>query len=126
MPWNPELINTKVSIYRPDQTGPGGDDTGGLTTVASLIPGYVEPRDQAVRRATPVPTSAIGKRVDLWIEGVDAAGAILGIEEDDLIEWLEPGGATSKRWEIDTIKSYPGPMSGGLPTLDHVKIEARP
>ncbi len=126
MPWNPELINTKVSIYRPDHDGPGGDSASAVATVVSLVPGYVEHRDLSIRRGAPVQTASVGKRVDLWIQGLDASGKVIDVQEDDLIEWLTHLNTTSSRWEVDVVVPYPGPLAGGVPTIDHIKIEARP
>ncbi len=122
MSWNTSLINTTVDIYRPDRSGPGGDQVGAPTLVAEGLPAYLEERQDARRQDVPVISSEDAKKLKIWIEGVDSSGALVEVLERDLVDWEDYlGRRVSPRWEIEVVR--PWMDAGGL---DHIVLEAKP
>lgn len=127
MPWNPELVNTVVSIYRPTRGSVGGNITG-TTLVALKLPAYMEEREDLRQQNVPVASSSDSRKIKIWIEGVDNSGNALDIQSGDLIEWqdhftqlpLDP------RWQIDRFRPWGGQMAGDKVTIDHMVLEASP
>ncbi len=127
MPWNPELQNTVLSIFRPSRTGPGGDIVGVPATIALSIPAYIEERRDGRRQDVPVVSSEDALKIKIWIEGYDNAGDIIEVKRRDLVEWTDMfGNLIDPRWEIETYRPWAGPWTNGAPTVDHGVMEATP
>jgi hypothetical protein len=127
MPWNPELVNTTLGIYRPDRGGPGGDLVGAVTLVAKGLPATLEERQDARRQDVPVISSEDTKKLKIWIEGIDNDGDLIDVRERDLVDWVDYLGNTiSPRWEIEVVRPWMGPMAGAVPVLEHIVLEAKP
>ena len=112
----PDSINvTDLEITRPDRTGPGGDQAGTPTIVATALSAYYEVIASQVKKVDGSVVQATGL---LMVDPpVDSAGAYVVISPGDLAAFTIHGSQSLKPREI--IKVEPWYVGG---EIDHLEV----